>query len=277
LGTSGFDGDGEDYYAILGVDPAADSKTIRKAYHATMRDCHPDLSNGEEALEFSTFLNEIYETLMDPETRVDYDSLIGFSKMAKNPFRDTTFERDQVFVDEISCIGCTNCVGVCPKTFAMMNDEHGRARVLRQDVDSVEHLQEAIDTCPVNCISWVTAPQLTLLETVMRKMDRVSVDIMNNGGGHCVNVFTEASIAWEKRQALIRERENAERLRSIWEMWTPAGGAATGTTTAGESGPSKQRRKSSQTAANAAKAARRWRDYQRRKHNKEELQLPSGL
>ena len=24
----------------------------------------------------------------------------------------------------------------------------------------------------------------------MRKMDRVSVDIMNNGGGHCVNVFT---------------------------------------------------------------------------------------
>ena len=62
----------------------------------------------------------------------------------------------QVFVDEISCIGCTNCVGVCPKTFAMMNEEHGRARVLRQDVDTVDLLQEAIDTCPVNCISWVS-------------------------------------------------------------------------------------------------------------------------
>lgn len=26
-----------------------------------MRDCHPDFSNAEEAHEFATFLNEIYE------------------------------------------------------------------------------------------------------------------------------------------------------------------------------------------------------------------------
>lgn len=35
----------------------------------------------------------------------------------------------------------------------------------------------------------VTAPQLTLLETVMRRMDRVDAWICNNGGGHALNVF----------------------------------------------------------------------------------------
>lgn len=58
----------------------------------------------------------------------------------------------QVFVDEITCIGCTNCVGVCPKTFEMQWEEHGRARAIQQDVDQYDDLQEAIETCPVNCI-----------------------------------------------------------------------------------------------------------------------------
>ena len=36
------------------------------------------------------------QTLMDEEKRVDYDSLIGFSRLAINPFLDATFEKDQV-------------------------------------------------------------------------------------------------------------------------------------------------------------------------------------
>jgi len=35
-------------------------------------------------------------------------------------------------------------------------------------------LQEAIDTCPVSCIHWVSAPQLTLLEETMGRMERVA-------------------------------------------------------------------------------------------------------
>ena len=42
---------------------------------------------------------------------------------------------------------------VCPKTFAMEED-WGRARVMKQRVDSDPKLQEAIDTCPVSCIHW---------------------------------------------------------------------------------------------------------------------------
>ena len=31
----------------------------------------------------------------------------------------------------------------------------GRSRAIRQDGDSTPRIQEAIETCPVNCIEWV--------------------------------------------------------------------------------------------------------------------------
>lgn len=40
------------------------------------------------------------------------------------------------------------------RTFAI-EDDFGRARVMQQGVDADDKLQEAIDTCPVNCIYWV--------------------------------------------------------------------------------------------------------------------------
>ena len=39
----------------------------------------------------------------------------------------------------------------------------GRARVFRQDGDTNEVIQEAIDTCPVNCIHWVPFEELDKL------------------------------------------------------------------------------------------------------------------
>lgn len=36
---------------------------------------------------------------------------------------------------------------------------------------------------PVECIHWVSAPQLALLEDEMRRMERVSVGIMMSGQG----------------------------------------------------------------------------------------------
>lgn len=60
----------------------------------------------------------------------------------------------QVFVDELTCIGCQNCTAVCPATY-MMEPDFGRARVMAQKVDNDESLQESIDCCPVDCIHWV--------------------------------------------------------------------------------------------------------------------------
>ena len=36
----------------------------------------------------------------------------------------------------------------------------------------------------------VSSAQLTLLETVMRKMERVDVWLLNSGGGHSLNPFS---------------------------------------------------------------------------------------
>ena len=68
-----------------------------------------------------------------------------------------------VWVDEAKCIGCQYCVHVASNTF-MVDEFHGRSRAIRQDGDSVDVIQEAIDTCPVDCIHWVNFEELDDLE-----------------------------------------------------------------------------------------------------------------
>jgi ferredoxin len=249
-----------------------------------MRECHPDLSQDEEeSTEFAMVLNEIYETLRHPEQRAAYDAIMGISGDALNPFNDDSFPRNQVFVDEFSCIGCRNCTNVCPKTFAL-EDDFGRARAMQQNIDAEDMLQEAIDTCPVNCIYWVSAPQLALLENAMSAMERLDVWLLmsGNGNGRGVNVFNEARIRWEKRMAAIRARRLMQESKSRWAAWANVAGVATGPAAAASSMddgsvPAARADPRMATAAAAAAAARRWRNYQRaRRHNAERLHLPSG-
>jgi ferredoxin len=68
-----------------------------------------------------------------------------------------------VYVDEITCIGCLHCAHVARNTFYIEPD-YGRSRVIRQDGDGEEIIQEAIDTCPVDCIHWVDYTELKKLE-----------------------------------------------------------------------------------------------------------------
>jgi ferredoxin len=68
-----------------------------------------------------------------------------------------------VYVDEITCIGCKHCAHVARNTFYIEPD-YGRSRVVRQDGDPEELIQEAIDTCPVDCIHWVDYTELKKLE-----------------------------------------------------------------------------------------------------------------
>jgi ferredoxin len=68
-----------------------------------------------------------------------------------------------VYVDEVTCIGCKHCTHVAPSTFCL-EDEYGRSRVFNQDGDFEESIQEAIDTCPVDCIHLVDFNQLATLE-----------------------------------------------------------------------------------------------------------------
>jgi ferredoxin len=68
-----------------------------------------------------------------------------------------------VYVDEMTCIGCKNCAHVARNTF-FIEPDYGRARAIRQDGDPEDLIQEAIDTCPVDCISWVDYTELKRLE-----------------------------------------------------------------------------------------------------------------
>ena len=45
----------------------------------------------------------------------------------------------------------------------MVEARHGRSRAIRQDGDTTERIQEAIDTCPVDCIHWVPFEELETL------------------------------------------------------------------------------------------------------------------
>jgi len=81
-----------------------------------------------------------------------------------------TFRQRGVYVDEMTCIGCRHCALVARNTF-FIEEGYGRSRVFRQDGDADEIVQEAIDTCPVDCIHWVDYTHLKRLE--MERKDQV--------------------------------------------------------------------------------------------------------
>lgn len=75
------------------------------------------------------------------------------------PLLGGSLRQKAVWVDEAVCIGCRYCAHVATNTFVVEPD-WGRSRAIRQDGDSTELIQEAIDTCPVDCIHWVAYEQL---------------------------------------------------------------------------------------------------------------------
>ena len=73
-----------------------------------------------------------------------------------------------VWVDESACIGCQYCVHVATNTF-FVDEDYGRARVIRQNGDHLEVVQEAMDTCPVDCMHWVDFEDLDRLEASLNR------------------------------------------------------------------------------------------------------------
>lgn len=59
-----------------------------------------------------------------------------------------------VEIDVEECLACESCVELCPEIFEIDGTE-GKAVVLREvNEDEEEMVQDAIDTCPTECIEW---------------------------------------------------------------------------------------------------------------------------
>nr|CAB3478199.1 unnamed protein product [Digitaria exilis] len=237
----------EDYYAVLGVMPDATPKQIKKAYYNCMKSCHPDLSgNDPDVTNFCMFINEVYTVLSDPIQRAVYDEIHGYAATATNPFLDDSAPRDHVFVDEFSCIGCKNCANVCPKVF-QIEEDFGRARVYDQS-GNIQLIEEAIESCPVDCIHWTSAAQLSLLEDEMRRVERVNVGVMLAGMGGSIDVF---------RMEKVRRRVSQDD-SSKGGSWSDIWGAPS------RYQNQKNEEEVKERAKRAAAAARRWREYSRK-------------
>lgn len=55
-------------------------------------------------------------------------------------------------VDQDECVGCGNCEEICSEVFRLNDD--GVAEVYDPDGAAEDNIQEAIDSCPVECIRW---------------------------------------------------------------------------------------------------------------------------
>ena len=94
---------------------------------------------------------------------IESDDISGFEPVLGGELREKA-----IWIDESACIGCQYCVHVATNTF-IVDENYGRARVIRQDGDDLEVVKEAMDTCPVDCMHWVDFEDLDRLEASLNR------------------------------------------------------------------------------------------------------------
>ena len=94
---------------------------------------------------------------------VESNDISGFEPVLGGDLREKA-----IWVDEAACIGCQYCVHVATNTF-IVDEDLGRARVIRQNGDNLEVVKEAMDTCPVDCMHWVDFEDLDRLDASLNR------------------------------------------------------------------------------------------------------------
>ncbi len=56
-------------------------------------------------------------------------------------------------INEDECIACGNCEQVCPGVFRL-NEVLGHSEVINPHGAPEDEIQQALDQCPAQCISW---------------------------------------------------------------------------------------------------------------------------
>ncbi|KAG5620111.1 hypothetical protein H5410_005329 [Solanum commersonii] len=236
-----------DLYDLFGVESSSNQAQIKLAYRMLQKRCHPDIA-GPSGHEMAIILNQAYALLSDPVARMAYDKevtkiadLKGYTgKPLYSAWCGEDNEERAVFVDEVKCVGCLKCALLAENTFAV-ECLYGRARVVAQWADTESKIQEAIDACPVDCISVVERSNLAALEFLMSKKPRGNVRIGagNTVGARTSNIFDDLDKfqsryqgAFNKTNPKASEEARISAFQAIRAMsnlfyWqSPIGGAA---------------------------------------------------
>ncbi|KAF8083704.1 hypothetical protein N665_0756s0021 [Sinapis alba] len=206
-----------DLYDLLGIDRSSNKSQIKAAYRTLQKRCHPDIA-GVPGHDMAIILNEAYKLLSDPVSRHAYDKeqakleeLRGYTgKPIYSVWCGPETEQRAVFVDEVKCVGCLKCALCAEKTFAIETG-HGRARVVAQWADPESKIKEAIEACPIDCISMVERSDLAPLEFLMSKQPRgnVRIGVGNTVGERVSNVFVDVK-KFQQRYAEATRRTTSE-------------------------------------------------------------------
>ena len=130
----------------------------------------------EETLETSSFRSIVKsDSNTDFIDELNNDNLAAFHQYIESndisgfePVLGGELREKAIWVDEAACIGCQYCVHVATNTF-IVDEQLGRARVIRQNGDTLEVVKEAMDTCPVDCMHWVDFEDLERLEASLNR------------------------------------------------------------------------------------------------------------
>ncbi|MFN5194139.1 MAG: ferredoxin [Cyanobacteriota bacterium] len=108
--------------------------------------------------------------MADPSLAFRAEPAAAAGPSGAEPLLGGSLRQKAVWVDEAVCIGCRYCAHVAGNTF-LVEPHYGRSRALRQDGDTTERIQEAIDTCPVDCIHWVAYEDLPRLQEQLAEQE----------------------------------------------------------------------------------------------------------
>ena len=130
----------------------------------------------EETLDTSSLKSLIESDIkLDSPEETNDDNLAAFHEYIESnnisgfePVLGGELREKAIWVDEAACIGCQYCVHVATNTF-FVDEDYGRARVIRQNGDDIEVVKEAMDTCPVDCMHWVDFDDLDRLEASLNR------------------------------------------------------------------------------------------------------------
>ena len=134
-----------------------------------------EVSSDTTILKNSINLDLLDEAEKELSKDIDTDSKIAFEQFLDSekisgfePVLGGELREKAIWVDESNCIGCQYCVHVANNTF-IVDEDLGRARVIRQNGDTLETVQEAMDTCPVDCMHWVEFEDLERLDASLNR------------------------------------------------------------------------------------------------------------